>query len=687
MHDVRTLALVSTPDAPSPLLRLTVLTVLAALLLGALVSRLWFLQVLAGDRYVELAQSNEVRTVLTEAPRGRILDRNGVELVKNRVAHTISADRNRLVDADGNPADEQAEEVLDRLSELLQLPTDEIVERMTSVRYSPLRPTPIAIDVAPEIVFAVSEHAELFPGVVAERLPVRTYPHGDLAAHVVGHVGEISATELEENFYRELAYKPGDVVGKDGVERAYEQYLQGTEGLRRLRVNATGTVLGVLDERSHVPGHDVVTTIDAEIQGEVEHILEQGVLASRNEIHTASGRPLASTGASAVVLDPRNGAVVAMASYPTYDPREYVGGLSEAYARYLFPQEGDPDTHSPWMNRAITSAQPPGSVWKIVTGLAALRTGQLTPDTPIDCPSTWGWGKNNWNFRNEGPMDLATALKRSCDTFFYELSFNQWLAEDRAVERGEDPEEVYQEVARAFGFDEPLGIEAPRESGGTVPGRAWKQQNWEEKKDYWCALADDYPAGSYYRAILTENCEGGHVWRGGDAVNMSIGQGDVQATPLQVAAAYMAVANGGTVYRPHLAREIRSAEGEVVEEIAPEVASRVEAPEAHWAELRYGLEQVVMGERGTAVSPFAGFPLDTIPVAGKTGTAEAGSNIPYSWFASYAPADDPEYVVVVLVEEGGGGSQTAAPIVRRIYDAIYDLPVEPFEAGNGAILD
>ena len=679
----------STPDASNPALRLTVLTVLVAMLLGALLSRLWFLQVLAGDRYAELAQSNEVRTVLTEAPRGRILDRNGDELVKNRVAHTISADRNRLLDAAGEPKDEQAEEVLGRLSELLELPRDEIVERMTSVRYSPLRPTPIAIDVAPEMVFAVSEHAELFPGVVAERLPVRTYPYGDLAAHVVGHVAEISSDELDEDFYRSLAYQPGDVVGKAGIERAYEQYLQGTEGLRRLRVNATGTVLSVLGEREYVPGHDVVSTIDAEIQGEVEHILEQGVLASRNEIHVASGRPLESTGASAVVLDPRNGEVVAMASYPTFDPREYVGGLSESYARYLYPQEGDPDTNAPAINRAIASAQPPGSVWKIVTGMAALRAGQITPDSYIDCPGVFDqWEKYNWNRRNEGPMDLATALKRSCDTFFYTLSFNQWLVENRAVDNGEDPEEVYQQVARQFGFDEPLGIEVPGERGGTVPGRDWKMQYWEETKEDTCARAEASPAGTYQRQLYTELCNEGYVWRGGDAVNMSIGQGDVQTTPLQVASAYAAVANGGTVFRPHLAREVRSADGEVLETIEPEVVSRVEAPEAHWQEIRYGLEQVVMGERGTAVSPFAGFPLDTIPVAGKTGTAEAGSSqIPYSWFASYAPADDPQYVVVVLVEEGGGGSQTAAPIVRRIYDAIYDLPVQPFEAGDGAILD
>lgn len=678
-----------TTGDPTPALRITVLTVMGAILLGALLSRLWFLQVLAGDRYAELAQSNEVRTVLTEAPRGRILDRDGQEIVKNRVAHTISADRTRLLDATGAPRDEDAEAVLQRLSELLQLPVDEIIKRMTSVRYSPLRPTPIAIDVSPEMVFAVSEHAELFTGVVAERLPVRTYPYGELAGHNLGYVREISEDELDDPYFAEAGYQAGDMVGKSGLERGYEHHLQGEEGRSLLRVNANGSVLDVLDERPPVPGNDVVTTLDLELQGKVERILEDGVRASRNEIHRESGRNLESVGASAVVLDPNNGEVLAMASYPTFDPSEFVGQLSEEYARYLFPQEGDPDTHGPAINRPIASAQPPGSVWKVVTGMSALRAGQITPDTYMECPAVFDrWEKYNWNHVNEGSMDLATALKRSCDTFFYELSFQQWASEERAADNGGDPEEVYAQTARAFGFDEPLGIEIPGERGGTVPDREWKRQNWEAKKDYWCALQEEYPEGSVVRAYLHENCVDGHVWRGGDAVNTSIGQGDLQTTPLQMASAYAAVANGGTVWRPHLGLEIRNTTGEVVERIEPEPVNRIEAPDAHWAEVRRGLEAVVMETRGTAVTPFDGFPLDRIPVAGKTGTAEAGSEeLPYSWFASYAPADDPQYVVVVMVEEGGGGSQTSAPIVRRIYDAIFELEVEPFEAGDPTILD
>lgn len=672
-----------TSDDPTPALRLTVLTVLVAMLLGALLSRLWFLQVLAGDRYAQLAQSNEVRTVLTEAPRGRILDANGQEIVKNRVAHTISADRNRLLNAAGDARDEEATAVLQRLADLLEMSVDDVVTRMLSVRYSPFRPTPVAIDVSPEIVFAVSEHAELFPGVVAERLPVRTYPYGQTAAHVIGHVGEISQDELDAEFFASLGYQPGAIIGKAGIERAYEEYLQGTEGARRLRVNATGTVLGILSERPHVPGHDVVSTLDLVLQGKVERILEQGIQASRNEIHRESGRNLASTGGSAVVLEVNSGAVLAMASYPTFDPSEYVGGLSQEYARYLFPQEGDPDTHAPAINRVIASAQPPGSVYKIVTGLGALRAGQIGPESRVDCPPVFArWEKNNWFRGHEGRIDLATALMRSCDTFFYELSFQQWLREQRAVEDGEEPDEIYQQVANEMGYGQRTGIEVPGERPGLVPDRDWKLTYWRANEERLCSIADNAAPGTYVHALYSELCVDGWVWRGGDAVNASIGQGEVAATPLQVAVSYMAVANGGTVYRPHLAREIRDVHGNVVAVLEPEVVAEIDAPDAHWAALRRGLEDVVMGSRGTAVAPFAGFPLDQIPVAGKTGTAEAsGDRIPFSWFAGYAPADDPQYVVVVMIEEGGGGSQTAAPMVRRIFDILYDLPVEPFRPG------
>jgi penicillin-binding protein 2 len=664
-------------------LRLTFLTVIVIGLFVALFSRLWFLQVLAGDRYVELADTNRLRTVVTEAPRGRILTADGQELVKNRPALTISADRQLLLDGNGEPRDEEAERTLDRLSDLLQLERSQIVERLTTRRYSPFRAIPVAFDVAPEIVFAVREHQELFPGVIAEMLPVRTYPHGTLAAHMVGYLGEISEQELADPEFAD--YRGGDLVGRGGLEEVYEADLRGAEGQRVLEVTAQNAVVEVVSERDPQQGNDLVTTLDLDLQLAVEQILADGIVASRNEIHTASGRNLPSTGGSAIVLDPRDGSILAMASYPTFDPREFVGGVTQTY----WDEVTDPENFTPLFNRPIQAAHPPGSVFKTVTGAAFLEAGLVGPQTPLPCPSSWDLGGitfNNWNRVNEGSMGLSTALMRSCDTYFYELAYRQWQREQ--AQGGADAE-VLPAVARRWGFGRQLGIDLPSERAGTIPGREWRREFWERTRDTYCRQAEELTPGTYAQQINEDLCLYGGNWRGGDAVNTSIGQGDVLSTPLQVAASYMAVANGGTLYRPHLGRAVVGLDGEVVREIRPEVVDELGLDAAELAAVHDGLVRVIAHERGTAYGAFATFPLDEYPVAGKTGTAELKPKVPFAWFAAYAPANDPEYVVVVNVEEGGGGSQTAAPIARSILEVIFGI-VAPedaeFEAGD-AIYD
>ena len=288
-------------------------------------------------------------------------------------------------------------------------------------------------------------------------------------------------------------------------------------------------------------------------------------------------------------------------------------------------------------------------------------------------------------------MDLARALMRSCDTFFYELVYNHWLKEEQQEADEKEIDEIYQETARLFGFDSPLGLDLPDEKSGRIPDRTWKQEFWELTKDSNCRRAEEAPQGTYERKLYSELCNEGFVWRGGDAVNMSIGQGDVLVTPLQVAASFMAVANGGKVWTPHLGREVLTPEGEVVWSYERKAASKVPFEPGWLDEIRSGLEDVVMEARGTANGAFIRgeepFPLEEIPVAGKTGTAEVGGKLPTAWFASYAPADDPRYVVVVSVEEGGGGSQTGAPIARRILEAAFDLPITPFESQLPAATD
>lgn len=670
----------------APLLRLTFLSVMVIALFLALISRLWFLQVLAGDRYVELADSNRLRTVVTEAPRGAILASEGEDLVKNRSALTISADRQVLLDLDGQPRDDEATRVVSRLSELLVIGEDEILERMTSRRYSPFRPVPIAFDVAPEIVFAVREHQELFAGVIAEELPVRQYPRAETAAHLVGFLNEISETELADPAFAD--YRGGDLVGRAGLEQAYEADLRGISGQRVLVVNAQGNVLDVQSERDPIQGNDLLTSIDLDLQEATERLLADGILASR-EIERDDGQLLPSVAGSAVVVDPRDGRILAMASWPTYDPREFVGGLSSEYAGFLYV---DPEAYQPAINRAIQGRYPPGSVFKTASGAAMLEAGLVGPRTLVGCPPAFEVGNitfRNWNRGvDEGALDLSDALMRSCDTYFYELSYQQWVREQRQLAEVDDDvsriDEVLSRVARGFGFGRVLGIDLPSEASGSIPDRRSKQDRWVAQRDSWCAQAGVADPGSYLRDVLEDNCLYGGQWRGGDAVNTSIGQGEILATPLQVAASYAAVANGGTLWQPRVGSAVMAPDGAVVRSIEPVALGQLPVDAGGLAAIQEGLERVVMHERGTAAGAFTGFPLDRIPVAGKTGTAELRPRVPYAWFAAYAPADAPEIVVVVNVEEGGGGSQTAAPIVRNILEHWFGIVAAEdaeFEAG------
>ncbi|MEX2329122.1 MAG: penicillin-binding protein 2 [Nitriliruptoraceae bacterium] len=677
----------------SSVLRLTFLSVVVIALFLALLSRLWFLQVLAGDRYVELADTNRLRQVVTEAPRGDILASGGEQLVRNRPALAVSADRQALVDEDGDPLDAEAERVISRLALLLDLSEDSVLERLTSRRYSPFRPVPIAVDVTPEIVFSVREHQELFPGVTTETLPLRDHPYGTLGAHVVGYLNQISEAELDDERFAD--YRGGDLIGRAGVEAVYESWLRGTEGTRLLEVNAQNRVLDVLRETESTPGNDLVLSIDLELQAAVEHLLEAGMVASRDIVRT-DGRNLPSTAGSAIVMDV-DGAVLALASNPTYDPRKFVGGLSQDYADYLY---NTPEVPQPAVNRAIQGRYPPGSVFKTVSGAAGVESGQVGPSTLLPCPSSYTIGGNtfrNWNASAEPAMPLSRALMRSCDTYFYDIAYRQWQTEQRQIAAADASSatgpgtttagavtEVLAEVAHRFGFGRRLGIDLPSEATGYIPNRASKEQRWLDRRDRWCDQAEQSEPGSYVQLVLEDNCLYGGVWRGGDAVNTSIGQGEIETTPLQVATSYLAVANGGELLRPRVASRIVSPTGEILEEFGREVIGTLDLDAATLGALQQGLRSVVMEPGGTARGAFAGFPLDQIPVAGKTGTAEQKPKVPYAWFVAYAPADDPQYVVVVSVEEGGGGSQTAAPIARNILEVIFDVvpaPLVEFEAG------
>ena len=669
------------PLERSTVLRLAFMAALSVLLLGALLARLWFLQVLAGDRFAELADSNRLRTVVSQAPRGHILASDGRELVVNRPALALSADRQALVDAAGRPRDAQAARTVRRLATLLELDEETLLRRIADVRYSPFRPVPVAIDVDPDIVLTVRQNQELFVGISAETIPVREYPEGDLAAHLVGYLGQISREELGETRY--VDYRGGDLIGRGGLEQSYETELRGRGGQEVFVVNRRGSVIDVQSRRDPQPGLDLVTWLDLDVQRAVEQALAEGIVASRSIVRP-DGRSLPSTAGSAVVMDARTGGIIAMASYPSYDPTEFVGGVSSDYWAFV----NDPAQGQPLNNRPISGQYPPGSVYKIVTGAAMLEAGLVTPTTRVACPGSYTVADvtfRNWNPANEGPMDLATALKRSCDTYFYDLAFRQWQVEQRQ----DTPDEIVQRVSREFGLGALLGIDLPGERAGVVPGREWREEFWLRYRDGYCERAARAEPGSFGQELLLDLCRFGGIWRGGDAVNMSIGQGDLLVTPLQMASAYQAIANEGVLLRPTVGRELRDADGTVVRTIEPEVLSVLDLTPAELRSIQRGLERVVMEPGGTGVGAFSGFPLAQIPVAGKTGTAERKPLVPYAWFTAYAPADDPRYVVAVSVEEGGGGSQTAAPIARRILEHLFDVrpPDAPGFVPGPAIFD
>ena len=644
--------------------RAAILGIVVLGLMSVLASRAWFLQVLTGEEYAAAAVNNSVRLVWLEAPRGRILDRNGVELVRDQPSLAVGLRRDDLRDPKLRSA------VVSRLSKLLHVRVRDINARLNDKRVSPYRPAIIATNVPEQVIFEIREHAERYPGAETLVLPVRAYPKGNLAAHVLGYVGETTESELDR--LRDKGYRLGDSIGRTGVERTYEEWLRGQPGIDKLEVNSAGIVLRSLGAQEAIPGHDVMLSLDAEVQKVAEDALYLGIQRARGQTFQETGERFLAPAGGVVVLDAQTGEVVAMASYPTYDLRRFVGGVETNYFRAL----NDPKNNFPLLNRTMQSAYPPGSTFKAFMAAAALDTGAMTPGSTLPCTGAFDYGGRvfrNWT-GGSGNISLAQSLVVSCDTVYYRLGAN-WWAKERADERaGRKVTETMQEWSRRFGLGKVTKIDLPNEEDGRIPGRDYRRQIYELNKVRWCERYDET------KDLFWEDlCERGYLWRGGDAVNMSIGQGDVIATPLQMAVGYAAVANGGKVLRPHVGLRIQDPAGTVEQEIKPQVLSRVKIDADDLAYVRNALEQVAA--RGTAVFPFRGWPLGRIPVAAKTGSAEIAGKQPFSWFAAYAPANKPKYVVVSVVEQAGFGSQVSGPVVRRIMDKLFDLPLTPVVFG------
>ncbi len=660
-------------------LRLVVLGVLIVSLVGTLVARLFYLQLVVGEEYAAQAASNTTREVITPAVRGLILDQRGRPLVANRTSLVVSVDRTILA-----REEDDGVAVLDRLADALGVSSDSIEQKLMPCGTegapplpvcwdgSPYQPVPIAKDVATETALTIMERRADFPGVTAQLEAVREYPSpfDTNMAHVLGYVGPVTQEQLDAQGESTdpARLRSRDLVGRNGLEAQYDLELRGIPGITTLAVDQVGRVTGTVSESDPVAGNYVVTNIDANLQTVVEQALADSVERARDL------GDIADTGA-AVVIDVRTGAVLAMASYPTYDPQLWVGGISTRdYERLL-------------ADRALSSTvtqgtYAPGSTYKAVTTVAAAREGYDLGGT-YPCPADYTVGSQRFrNFESSGfgPITLQRALEVSCNTVFYRIADEMWLKGGGLYAPQGAPDPIA-ETAAAFRLGEATGIDLPNEAAGLVSGRDEKLRVWEQRREQWCADAkegfsqlreDDPKLAEYYTALAKENCLDGFRWRNGDAINASIGQGDTGITPLQLAMAYATIANGGTVYQPQVAKAILSSRGEVVQQFDPVVRGEVPAPEGTFDFLRAALAGVT--SEGTGRVPFEGFPLDEIPIASKTGSAQVFSdNSTTAWYASFAPADDPQYAVVMMVTRGGTGSLTAGPGVRTIYEALFGV--------------
>ena len=629
-------------SSDSPHLRLGILGIVVLSLFGALFARLWILQVMDAAEYRTAVEANSIREVQEDAPRGRILDRTGRVIVDNEVARVVTVNPFELDETDDHDG------IVLRLARELTragVPTKvaDIEERLADPQFSRFDPVPVAVGVPEELEVYLAERADEFPSVEVSREWVRSYPYGRLAAHVVGYVGRINDEELAEaeaEGPEDKPYLPSSEIGKSGIELVYEDQLRGTPGVRTIEVDVENEPVRTVESTPPVRGNDVQLAIDIDVQLKAETALREQLEFARG----GGGENRAPAG-SVVALDPRNGDVLAMASYPDYDPTEFVNGIS---SRRFAEIQGDDPVRNPLINRAIQGRYAPGSTFKLVTGYAALTDGVIGPADVVADPGFYkiegcsgqGCTKKNAGENPHGNVDMAEALTVSSNVYFYRLGDRYWI--DR-----ETHGDGIQRAARLFGFDEVTGVELPFEASGTIPD------------------PDDYES-----------------WGSGDNVNLAIGQGYVTVTTLQLANAYATLAEEGTRYEPRIVLRVLGpmddprVPGPVVLENEPVVAEKIPMPAEVWDPIHRGLLGVASSAspRGTAYTTFQGFDLESFAITSKTGTATVAKKADTSVFAAYGPDAEPSMVVTAILEESGYGGEAAAPVTRRIFEQASGQP-------------
>jgi penicillin-binding protein 2 len=593
-------------------LRVAILSAIALAMFSIIFFRLWYLQVLSGDRYLAEAQNNQVREIQVHAPRGEILDRDGKVLVDNRTALALQLQPQELP-----PAGRGRDRVIERLSALVDMTPDEIRREIrVQTKELPANPVTLKREVDYPLVYYLQENQREFPGVSVERVYVRRYEQGALGAHIFGYVSEVTAEQLEEPNYQQL--DPGDLVGQTGVEYQYDNLLRGEDGVTQVQVDALGRPRGEpLSSEPPVTGNNLRTTLDLEVQ-------EAGEAA----LGSFGGLP-----GAFVAMDVQDGEILGLGSYPTFDPSIFT---RPSLPPELFERLSSEETGAPLSNRAIQGLYPTGSSFKPITAVAALEEGLITPQTTIADGGSITVG--GIEFQNaggvaHGTIALPTALQVSSDVFFYTLGLE-------ADEEGTEPIQTW---ASNLGLGSATGIDLPAEVDGLVPTPEWRNE-------------------------LFRQGETDRPWSVGDSINLSVGQGDLQTNPLQMAVAYAAIANGGDLVRPHLAQRVEDPSGRVVQEFNPAPRSHVEIAPEYRDAIMTGLHSAAMEPGGTSYGVFGGFPVE---IAGKTGTAERGLLEDQSWYVALAPYPNPEIVVATTIEQGGFGADAAAPAASQILGAYF----------------
>jgi penicillin-binding protein 2 len=660
------------------------LYLLVAALLAVLGYRVWFLQVKTGAAYAARATAERVRQVTEPSVRGPITDDVGEPIVDSRPALVVSVNMPVLwKQPDGGVAE------LHRLARLLRIRgrtlLREVRECAAGVRQpcwpgSPYQPIPVAQHVPTLIALQVLEDQRVYPGVTAEVQPVTHYrqPISTDLAQVLGYLQPITARELRAQGLPVTGFSAVDLVGQAGLELRYDRALRGVPGTERLAVNAAGQVTGTLSHVRPRPGDYLVTSINSAVQHETQTALAAAIGRSQTAGNPARG------GGAAVVMT-TTGRVIAMASYPSYDPAIWTGGISQREFRRLFgTSDGEPI-----LNRATQGQYAPGSTWKVTSVAAAVAAGYPLSGT-YDCPAALRIGGRSYandGSPSLGPMSFATALVVSCDTVFYDLAYSIWRHDHPRANVVTSPHARVQEMQKmevAWGFGKYTGIDLPAENPGGVPTRQWLYYLWKDNAhagQNWCRYGR--ANGSYIQQIEYDDCRFGNVWTPGQAVIAAIGQGYVSVTPLQLARAYAALANGGTLYSPRIGEALLGPRGELVRRITPPVAGHLPVAKSTLAYIRGALAGVVT--RGTAAGAFGGFPLGRVCVAGKTGTAQVSGNLATSVFASFAPCDHPRFVAVMMIPRSGYGADVSAPAIRQIWDTVFGLEGHKAAFPGGAL--